>query len=416
MHMDLPEQVKWIIRQLNSAGFEAFAVGGCVRDMLLHKEPMDWDITTNAKPEQVKQVFKKTVDTGIEHGTVTIIKNGKGYEVTTYRVDGEYEDSRHPKEVTFTTDIKDDLCRRDFTINAMAYNEQQGFVDCFGGIEDLQAQIIRCVGDPYERFTEDALRILRALRFSSQLEFEIEENTYKAAADLSPRLAYVSVERIAVELIKLLTGKCPEKIKDVFAMGIMKPFYSEKEDSDELMLKCLKTTKPVRYQRLAALFIGQEDAVAKRVLKSLKLDNDTIKIVSILTRHSTEKISDDSLYLRRMLNRYGEALLKEILYFSKAVYEASGDDRGIEICLSAEKVIRDIIEKGQCTSLKDLAVNGKDLIDAGVEPGKDVGNVLDKLMERVLIDPSLNEKQKLLSLLKNEGVLRTNTCERVLKK
>ena len=399
MHMDLPKEVKWIIEQLNMAGFEAFAVGGCVRDMLLNREPGDWDITTNAKPDQVKQVFLKTVDTGIEHGTVTVIKNGKGYEVTTYRVDGEYEDCRHPKDVTFTTDIKDDLCRRDFTINAMAYNEQSGFVDCFDGRKDLADRIIRCVGDPYERFTEDALRILRAMRFSSQLEFAIEDKTYKAAFDLAPRLAYVSVERIAVELIKLLLGKRPDIIRDVFSMGIMQAFYPEQERADGMLIKYIRATRPVRYQRLAALFIGKDEAVAKSTLKKLKLDNDTIKTVTILTRHSKEDILTDELWLRRLLYRYGEDIVREILDFAEARYRAEEDLAGVERTALAINAVNQIIDSGQCISLKMLAVNGKDLIDEGVEPGKALGDCLDRLMEQVLVKPELNTKDRLLGLL-----------------
>ncbi|MBO7631761.1 MAG: CCA tRNA nucleotidyltransferase, partial [Lachnospiraceae bacterium] len=196
----LPENVKRIIRTLETAGFEAYAVGGCVRDALFDRVPQDWDITTSALPEEVKGLFPRTVDTGIEHGTVTIMLGQEGYEVTTYRIDGKYEDCRHPDSVTFTRSLKEDLLRRDFTINAMAYNESTGLVDLFGGIEDLQAGIIRAVGNPTERFSEDALRILRAVRFAAQLGFTIEPETKQAMKTLSGNLKVVSAERIREEL------------------------------------------------------------------------------------------------------------------------------------------------------------------------------------------------------------------------
>ena len=188
IQIQIPEKAKYIIETIQNAGFEAYVVGGCVRDSILGRCPEDWDITTSARPEQVKQLFRRTIDTGIQHGTVTVMLDKEGFEVTTYRVDGKYEDSRHPKEVTFTPNLEEDLKRRDFTINAMAYNPSSGLVDLFGGLEDIERKIIRCVGDPLERFTEDALRIMRAVRFSAQLGFTIEEETRKALKVLAPNL------------------------------------------------------------------------------------------------------------------------------------------------------------------------------------------------------------------------------------
>ncbi len=211
--MNLPADVSKIINILESNGHEAYAVGGCVRDCILGKIPHDWDITTSALPEQVKSYFDRTFDTGIEHGTVTVLLHGVGYEVTTYRVDGKYEDGRHPKEVTFTASLEEDLKRRDFTINAMAYNDSRGLVDLFGGKDDLDAGIIRAVGNPTERFTEDALRMLRALRFSAQLGFEIESETYNAICELAPTLDRISAERIQVEMVKLVTSDHPERLR-----------------------------------------------------------------------------------------------------------------------------------------------------------------------------------------------------------
>lgn len=227
--MDMPADVQWIMERLESLGYEAYAVGGCVRDTLLSREPGDWDITTSAKPEQVKKAFPRTIDTGIQHGTVTVMRNHVGYEVTTYRIDGEYADSRHPDQVEFTTNLTLDLERRDFTINAMAYNKKQGLVDVFDGMKDLERGVIRCVGDPEKRFDEDALRMLRAVRFSGQLGFRIEKQTRQAIVERAWHLEHISAERIRVELMKLLVSKDAGQIREVYATGMAKVFLPELE-------------------------------------------------------------------------------------------------------------------------------------------------------------------------------------------
>lgn len=227
MRVTIPEQAEKILEQLQTAGYEAYVVGGCVRDSLLGRKPDDWDITTSAKPEQVKALFRRTVDTGLKHGTVTVLMGGEGFEVTTYRIDGEYEDGRHPREVSFTSSLKEDLQRRDFTINAMAYNHKTGLVDMFGGLSDLERKIVRCVGNPMERFTEDALRILRAVRFCAQLGFSMEEETAKGLSVLAPNLRMVSAERIQVELVKLLVSPHPDYLRLAYEAGITKEFLPE---------------------------------------------------------------------------------------------------------------------------------------------------------------------------------------------
>lgn len=227
MRIDIPEKVEFIIKLLETAGFEAYAVGGCVRDSLLGREPKDWDITTNAFPEQVKEIFHHTIDTGIEHGTVTVMLNREGFEVTTYRIDGKYEDNRHPSEVLFTRNLADDLLRRDFTINAMAYNPEKGLVDIFNGREDLENKVIRAVGDPIKRFSEDALRIMRAVRFSSVLGFDIEEETGKAMKSLAKNLSDISAERVREELVKLVMGRHPERLLTAYEAGITKVVFPE---------------------------------------------------------------------------------------------------------------------------------------------------------------------------------------------
>ena len=225
--MRIPEEVSYIIGKLRESGEEAYAVGGCVRDTLLGRDPMDWDITTSARPEKVKELFRRTIDTGLQHGTVTIMIDDTGYEVTTYRVDGEYEDHRHPKEVVFTPNLEEDLKRRDFTINAMAYNEKTGIVDLFHGQEDLEAGVIRAVGIPSERFQEDALRMLRAIRFAGQLGFQIEEQTKGAMVELAPTLCHVSAERIQVEMKKLLVSKEPYLLATAKDVGLCNVFFPE---------------------------------------------------------------------------------------------------------------------------------------------------------------------------------------------
>ena len=226
LELQLPENVQKIITTLQMYGYEAYAVGGCVRDSLLNRTPGDWDITTSAMPEETKSLFDKTFDTGIEHGTVTVVFGREGYEVTTYRIDGEYTDSRHPREVTFTRSLKEDLLRRDFTINAMAYNDKDGLIDIFGGKEDLQRKCIRCVGNAKERFSEDALRILRGVRFAAQLGFDISEDTKEGMRELAPTLRNISAERIQVELVKMLTSDRPELLKMAWELKITQIFLT----------------------------------------------------------------------------------------------------------------------------------------------------------------------------------------------
>lgn len=223
----IPTAVLEILEQLNRANHEAYIVGGCVRDFLLGKEPSDWDITTSAKPQQVKALFRRTIDTGIAHGTVTIMKGNVGYEVTTYRIDGEYEDARHPKEVTFTSSLEEDLKRRDFTMNAMAYHPEKGLVDIFGGQEDMNRGIIRCVGNAKERFTEDALRMMRAIRFAAQMNYEIEEETFQAIRKMAPSISKVSAERIQVEMTKTLISAHPGKFRLFYETGLTAHFLPE---------------------------------------------------------------------------------------------------------------------------------------------------------------------------------------------
>ncbi len=394
MTIQLPETVQKIISILESHGFEAYTVGGSVRDSLLGRTPKDWDLTTNAKPEEIKSLFRRTIDTGIEHGTVTVRMGGESYEVTTYRLDGKYLDGRHPEEVTFTADLKEDLRRRDFTINAMAYNDRAGLVDLFGGQEDLKAGLIRAVGEPMERFTEDALRILRAVRFSARFGFEIEEKTAFAAKALSGRLSLISVERIREELMKTLESNHPDYVAKLAEFGALDLFYDEyaaKQDEINALLLKLPAEGVLRL----TAFLGKSGkdlvhsyTVAERVLNYLKFDNDTKNSVLHVIRFSGVTLSTDRKLLRRFLNACGKENYENVLLF----LEKSGD---LDLT-PVREVIRDILDAGECTTLKELAVSGKDLIGLGMMPGKKMGEVLMELLREVLEDPEKNTREYLL--------------------
>ena len=437
MQIELPEKVSQILKQIQAAGFEAYAVGGCVRDSILGRVPDDWDITTSAKPEQVKEIFRRTVDTGIQHGTVTVMFDKEGFEVTTYRVDGEYEDSRHPKEVLFTASLEEDLKRRDFTINAMAYNESAGLVDIFGGIKDLEKGIIRCVGNPEERFTEDALRIMRAIRFSAQLGYVIEENTKNAIEKLAPTLNRISAERIQVELVKLMVSPHPDYLRVAYETGVTKVIFPEWDAAMETVqnhphhcysvgehiLHSLSRVPADKVLRLAMLLhdiakplaletdeegithfhghaqLGEE--MAKTILRRLRMDNDTISKVSRLVRFHDygNGVEPNGRIVRRAVNKVGEELFPSLLLVRKADILAQSDykrDEKLQSLSAWETCFDEILKSGQCVSLKTLAINGRDLIDAGFAPGKQLGDILDALLQDVLENPENNTKEYLL--------------------
>lgn len=394
--MFLPDKVKQIIEKFQENGYEAYVVGGCVRDSLLSKEPDDWDITTNASPEQMKRLFRRTVDTGIEHGTVTVLLGDEGFEVTTYRIDGSYEDGRHPKEVTFTSNLEEDLKRRDFTINAMAYNPKDGLVDCFGGKEDLEAGIIRCVGTATERFTEDALRILRCIRFAAQLGFAIEEETAKAAKALAPNLQKISAERIQAEWTKLLVSDHVWRAKTAFEEGILQQFFPELTVTDRTVrgMELVPAQKALRY---AMLFADLDSKQANSMLRRLKFDNDTIRKATDLVKFKNLHIQPNQVSVRKAIYQTGEELFPMLLHMWKA-YTSAGYEDGmtLENISQVEMIYKEVIERGDCLSLKTLAVTGKDLIDVGIAPGKQIGNILNQLLQLVLEDPDQNERSLLL--------------------
>ena len=444
MRIELPDKVRLIIQKLTDGGYEAYAVGGCVRDSLLGKEPNDWDITTSASPYEVKSLFRRTIDTGIQHGTVTVMLGKEGFEVTTYRIDGKYEDGRHPEKVTFTKSLEEDLKRRDFTVNAMAYNDETGIVDLFDGLRDMECGIIRAVGNPYDRFNEDALRILRAVRFAAQLDYKIDDDTLRAAGELAENLNRISAERIRVELEKLLTSKHPDKLLILYETGIsgiilpeldlmMKTeqntphhiysvgihtiealknsvgFDDELQDNE---IKLLRLTMFLHDTGKPAARTTDEDGIdhfyghaqiseriAVGVLRRLKYDNDTLNKVRRLVKYHDH---------RRKLTEYG---------VRKTVVEISGEliplwliVRRCDICAQSmmereaklndiddfEKLFRKITERGDCLSIGELAITGKDLIDMGIKPGPLMGDILDNLLTNVLRVPEHNTKEWLL--------------------
>ncbi len=421
MRIEMPYEAEWIIDNIRSHGYEAFIVGGCVRDAVLGRIPGDWDITTSAKPEQVKEIFGKTVDTGLKHGTVTIIKHGKGYEVTTYRIDGEYLDGRHPETVEFTPDLREDLKRRDFTINAMAYSHETGIVDEFEGMEDLKRRVIRCVGCAGDRFTEDALRILRAVRFAAQLDFVIEDETYKAIVKIAPNLTHVSKERIQVELTKLLLSDHPEKIwmvdetgiADYVTSGVPEVFERELERenshnagenetpgtcgclvdgaSRDTLKECwtgLAALPADKSHRWAGFLRHMTPEQAVKILRGLKLDNDTIGNVKSMVMAFQAPLAVDKVQIRKLLSRVTEYQFLGAMQLKKL----DGDETVPELL----QLFEEIREAGDCVSLKQLAVNGGDLLQQGLEKGKQIGDGLMYLLNLVLEEPKLNKKDILL--------------------
>ena len=400
----LPKDVKHIIDVLMENGYEAYAVGGCVRDSILGRVPGDWDITTSALPMQVKGLFRRTVDTGIQHGTITVMLGRNGYEVTTYRIDGKYEDSRHPESVEFTPKLEEDLKRRDFTINAMAYNDEHGIVDIFDGVGDLHRKIIRCVGNAHDRFDEDALRILRAVRFSAQLGFGIEENTARAAKELAVNLKKISSERIHTEFNKMLKSAHPDYFSVADAIGIMEivlPEYHVMSAEDKAFVGALAREcaclLPERYAAMLFMSGGysEEDPAdtAKRVLKRLKLDNDTINTASMLLRFGMLEITDDESRIRHIIYETGDKNILRILDFRAAYEKCIGNDiadvrRMYDICNM-------IFERGDCVSLKNLAITGKELIAMGVPAGRQMGEILNSLLMLVLDNPQFNDREQL---------------------
>ena len=436
----IPDKVQIILDLLNKNNFEAFAVGGCVRDSFLGRIPHDWDICTSATPEQMLECFKdyKTIETGLKHGTLTVMLDNEAFEVTTYRVDGEYTDNRHPDKVIFVDDIEKDLSRRDITINAMAYHPQKGLVDFFGGYEDLQNKIIRCVGNPDHRFNEDALRIMRVLRFASTYGFTIEKETENSLRKNKALLHNIAVERINTELCKLLKGPGAKDIlldyKEIigeiipefvpcFDFNQNNPYHQY--DVYSHIVHALDNYDGSDFYSVLALFfhdIGKplcysEDEkgghfydhgtvsgkLTEKILKRMRFDNVTVKNVTELVLHHNIDIHPSKKVIRKWLNKLGEEQFKRLLDIQKADILAHSDMGRMKKLNDLYLVFakfEEVLEEQSCFSLKDLAVNGKDLIAAGISEGPEIGKTLNKLLEMVINEEIENDKEKLMKILK----------------
>lgn len=399
MIIDLPKNVENIIERLKEHGFEGFAVGGCVRDSLLKKTPTDWDITTDALPEDMKKIFKKTFDTGIAHGTVTVLMDGVGYELTTYRIDGNYSDGRHPDSVSFSKNLSEDLCRRDFTVNAMAYSHNKGIVDLFGGRKDLQNGIIRAVGDAKKRFDEDALRMLRAVRFAAQLGFKIDDDTFEAIRERAKLLSKVSKERIFVELNKSLCGDFAQNIKMVYTSGLYryigKEFAKLGENIYDFYPRKFHNKKHMYW---AAFLENIENVEAvKKILFELKSDNATRNNAYLLVKELKNPLPSSDEDIRWSLHRIGADLFCDYI-------EILRSDKKNKDILDKIDTIEDryslIMKENHAYEISMLDITGKDLMDLGISKGPKIGEVLEFLLKKVIENPMNNEKSSLLRLAK----------------
>lgn len=439
--IEITDEVKIIFDTLNTAGYECFMVGGCVRDFLLEKTPNDVDFTTNATPDEMKECFKdfNVIETGIKHGTLTVIVNHTPYEITTYRIDGEYLDNRRPESVMFVKDIKNDLARRDFTINAIAYNPSVGFVDCFNGMKDLKDRVIRCVNEPRQRLKEDALRILRALRFSAVLDYKIEPETEKACFELSHLLKNISAERTVIELFKTIVQPNGHKIIfnyiDIWGEIIpellkMKGFeqHNPHHVHDVLKHTCVALEGAITdlIVRLTVLFhdIGKPDSftmdekgnghfyghalksmdITRDIFNRLKVDNNTKNQVLTLIKYHDLDLQPTEKYIRRLCYKLGDLeMVKKLILVQRAdnYGQAPIHTERVDKFNEIDKIIAKLEQENLSFSLKDLAVDGKDMLNMGLL-GKEIGANLKYLLEAVLNDEVKNNKQELLNYLKKK--------------
>lgn len=438
--MNIPKNVKYILDELNNEGYEAYIVGGCVRDIIIGRTPNDYDITTSALPLDVKKIFKKTYDTGIEHGTVTVLLDKKPYEITTYRIDGIYEDNRRPKEVEFTKDIIEDLKRRDFNMNAIAYHPEVGFVDPFNGREDIKNEIINCVGNPDERFNEDGLRMLRAIRFSAKLNFKIGEETLKSIEKNYKLINNISYERIRDEFTKTIL-KEPLKIVLMSELNILNEIMPELE-------MCFYTKQKHAYHcynvgmhslvatnNIEATFVlrwamllhdlgkvetlsedekgithfkdHEEKSIkrAKEVMKRFKFDNKSLRKVLRLIKYHERRPKLDKFNIRKFISEVGDDIFLDLLKVMEADGMAKSEKKKEDVILRVRKIkqiYEEIKENNECVDKKHLNITGNDIIKLGFKEGKIIGEILNYCFYKVIEDPSLNKKEKLIELIKRK--------------
>ena len=437
----IPKDALCIIDMIEKAGFEAYIVGGCVRDLLMDREPHDWDITTSAKPEEVKKIFRRTYDTGIKHGTVTVILNEEHYEVTTYRIEGEYKDFRRPTEVSFVDDITLDLSRRDFTMNAIAYHPVRGFVDPYKGQEDIQKGLIRSVRSATERFTEDALRILRAVRFSAQLGFKIEEDTLQGIEQCKTLLTHISKERIRDEFLKVCLSPRPDHISELNTLGLLEyiiPEFIKAYETPqnhphhiynvaEHTIVAMQNIEPTVRLRLTMLLhdIGKiatrttdkhgidhfynhpkkSVQIEEKVLKELKLDNRMIKEVGMLIHFHDYHIKHtiDKVYVKKMLREIGPELFDELLKVQAADAKAQNLEKlepKLALIEKQRRLKEEVLAKDEPYQKSMMHLTGSDLMEAGIPKGKEIGWLLDKALDKIIHKPEYNNKEQLVEYCK----------------
>ena len=391
MTIALPPDVNHIINTLQSHNHEAYTVGGCVRDSIMGILPKDWDIATSALPHEVAKTFPRTVETGVKHGTITVLVNHQPYEVTTYRIDGKYLDNRRPENVTFSSEINEDLSRRDFTINAIAYNPEHGFADPHNGKKDISRKIIRCVGSPEERFGEDALRMLRAVRFAGQLGFAVDKAALDAISAKAANLSSISAERIREELTRLLCSPHVQAVKLLETTGLL-PYvlygHSYEGTIDHtipLLAAC--PIDPIKKNLRLAVFFAYSGTAWEKSLQSLRFDNKTIKEVSMYIRMVHKAIPHDRYEIKKHLRQMPQVWFENLLLLQSIFYPYKA-----EMLAAILHEAQDIHAKDECYTLANLSVKGNDLLAAGISPGKAIGDKLEELLDAVMREPGLNEK------------------------
>jgi len=442
MKIQIPPNVNKILNVLNINGYEGYIVGGCVRDSILNRIPNDWDICTNCRPEKMLEIFIsfKVIPTGLKHGTVTLVIDKENYEVTTYRIDGDYIDGRHPEEVKFTNSLKEDLKRRDFTINAMAYSDKEGLIDCYGGTSDILNRKVRCVGDPLKRFSEDYLRMLRGVRFSTQLGYSLDDDTFEAIKNLSKNIAGISAERIREELNRILLTHKPSdgiillsttnllryiipELEICVGFEIHNPNYNKSLFNH--ILDRLDNTENDLILRLSALFhdIGKPEIfsldeegighfyshdvkgsyIAKSIMKRLKYDNISIEKVLVLVKeHMPIYIDLDDKSIKALINRVGIDNINKLFKLQIADIKARTKREDMNNVLKLKSRVERILNEKQPLSVKDLKITGSDLIKLGVPQGKQIGIILNELMEIILETPELNIKENLVEIVQDK--------------
>lgn len=402
MNMPIDPLARSVVQTINDAGYDAYFAGGCVRDLCMGITPHDWDITTSALPQQIMDLFPGSIPTGIKHGTITVRVKDSSFEVTTFRTEGPYLDSRHPSSVSFVSSVEEDLARRDFTINAMAYHPIKGLIDLFGGREDIRRRRLRCVGDAACRFKEDALRMMRLVRFAVTLDFTPDPQAIHAARLCAPRLFLVSAERLLSELKKMLCASSCLRLSLLDRCGLTPALFPEFSPGHlRSMIPLLQLLPAQFFLRMTGLLHGMNPAQAQDSLRRLKVDNQTIRQVQLFLSHSSLPLSPQPYPLKLAMLQIEPSLFPLFLQYRQAIALWQNDH---ELCSQFQAIIEcfsKVIANGDPLTLHDLAINGRDLEALGIPGGKQIGILLQYLLHAVLKDPSLNTREKLINLAKS---------------